>query len=92
VGLRAAAAFAWLAPFAALAALLLANGANCWLFPRTPCDAAVSLAFFVRYWRAVTFEQMFRCLLVAVPALGALLRGARSPPGRGWPTGPASRE
>ena len=72
-------------PFAVLLVLLLANGCNCGYFPRS-IEAVISLAFvaglgaffafFIYFWRYVTFEEMFKYLLVIVPVLGILLRGA----------------
>jgi hypothetical protein len=73
-------------PLVVLLGLLLANGVNCGYFPRSFFDAIVSLAFvaglgaffafFVYFWRYVTFEEMFKYLLGIVPLLGILLRGA----------------
>ena len=72
-------------PFAALLLLLLANGCNCGYFPHSieaifsmlfVAGLAGLLAFFVYFWRYVTFEEMFKYLLVIVPVLGILLRGA----------------
>ena len=72
-------------PFFVLIVLLLANGLNCGYFPRS-VEALFSMlftvalgaffAFFVYFWRYVTFEEMFKYLLVIVPVLGLLLRGA----------------
>jgi hypothetical protein len=73
-------------PFGVFLLLLLLNGVNCGYFPRSPFDAIVSLAFviglggffgfFVYFWKFVTFEEMCKDLLVIVPVLGLLLRGA----------------
>lgn len=72
-------------PFGVLMVLLLANGCNLGYFPRS-IEALWSLlfvsglagffAFFIYFWRYVTFEEMFKYLLVIVPVLGILLRGA----------------
>jgi hypothetical protein len=73
-------------PFGIFLLLLLLNGVNCGYFPRSLLDAGVSLAFviclggffafFVYFWKFLTFEEMCRDLLGIVPVLGVLLRGA----------------
>jgi hypothetical protein len=73
-------------PFGILLILLLINGVNCGYFPNSFFGAIVSLsfvaglgaffAFFVYFWKYVTFEDMFKYLLVILPGLGILLRGA----------------
>ena len=73
-------------PFVILIFLLLVNGCNLGYFPKSFFDAIASLlfvialgcffVFFVYFWRALTFETMFKYLLVIVPVLGLLLRRA----------------
>lgn len=77
---------ALLAPCALLVILLLKNGINFGYFPRNFIDAIVSLMFvaglggfflfFVYFWKYVHFEDMFKYLLMIVPVLALLLRGA----------------
>jgi hypothetical protein len=80
--------FTWLTlvPFVILLVLLLVNGVNCGYFPRGFVDAIFSLAFvaalgaffafFLYFWKYLTFEDMCKCLLGIAPVLGILLRGA----------------
>jgi hypothetical protein len=73
-------------PFAILLLLLGVNGINFGYFPNSPIDALISLvfvaglgfffAFFVHFWKYVTFEKMCVYLLGFIAALGPLLRGA----------------
>jgi hypothetical protein len=73
-------------PFAILIFLCTLNGVNFGYFPDSVIDAVLSLAFvvglgaflvfFVYFWKALTFEEMFKRLLVILPVLGVLLRCA----------------